>query len=120
MKRHIIIGLILGGVIMLTVGLFDPVGGSLPYPRCPVKWLTGWDCPGCGSTRALHALLHGRVAEAWGLNPWLPVVLVVAGMAAVGEARGGRLGQVVHSPLFLSLFIALSIGWMIFRNLCHE
>jgi len=28
------------------------------YPRCPIYLTTHWLCPGCGSTRALHALLH--------------------------------------------------------------
>jgi hypothetical protein len=28
------------------------------YPRCIIYSTTHWLCPGCGSTRALHALLH--------------------------------------------------------------
>jgi hypothetical protein len=49
-------------------------------PRCPLHWLTGWHCPGCGSTRAAHALLHGDLRAALGYN-----ALVVGGapLAAV-------------------------------------
>ena len=36
---------------------------------------TGLYCPGCGSTRALYALLHGRPGEALAMNPLLLVVL---------------------------------------------
>lgn len=43
------------------------------YPPCLIRLWTGWSCPGCGATRALHALLHGQVASAWALNPlWTP------------------------------------------------
>ncbi|MCS7042211.1 MAG: DUF2752 domain-containing protein [Bryobacteraceae bacterium] len=48
--------------------LFDPAETPF-YPPCRIRLWTGWSCPGCGATRALHALLHGRVAAAWALNP---------------------------------------------------
>jgi hypothetical protein len=38
------------------------------YPTCPFLWLTGLYCPGCGALRTLHALAHGDVAAAAGLN----------------------------------------------------
>jgi len=34
------------------------------YPRCLFYQATGFYCAGCGMTRALHALLHGRILEA--------------------------------------------------------
>jgi hypothetical protein len=67
---------------LLLLALVDP---NQPghYPTCPVKALTGLDCPGCGSLRALHDLAHGNVMGALGHNVllvvWLPVV-VLAGM----------------------------------------
>ena len=41
------------------------------FPRCPVVMLTGLKCPGCGTARALHCLLHGEVAQAVAFNPIL-------------------------------------------------
>lgn len=38
------------------------------FPKCPFLWLTGWKCPGCGSQRAVHQLLHGQILEALRLN----------------------------------------------------
>ena len=38
-------------------------------PHCPLHAWTGLCCPGCGSTRALHQLLHGHVLAALRLNP---------------------------------------------------
>ena len=31
------------------------------YPVCLFHALTGWNCPGCGGTRAAYALLHGNI-----------------------------------------------------------
>ena len=36
---------------------------------CPIRWITGIPCPGCGITRACLALLGGSVAEAFYWNP---------------------------------------------------
>jgi hypothetical protein len=59
-------------VVMLRV--FDPATSGV-FPPCPVRYLTGWHCPGCGSLRAIHQLLHGNLRAAWAMNP-LTVVLL--------------------------------------------
>jgi hypothetical protein len=41
---------------------------SKAYPQCPLKALTGIDCPGCGGLRATHSLLHGDIAGAFDHN----------------------------------------------------
>jgi hypothetical protein len=50
------------------------------YPPCPFHWLTGLHCPGCGSLRCLHALLHGQLVQALAWNPLtvccLPFLLI--------------------------------------------
>ena len=46
----------------------------------PGRWATGWWCPVCGATRAVHALVHGDAAAAFGHNALFPVyVLAIAG-----------------------------------------
>lgn len=45
------------------------------FPKCPFKALTGLDCPGCGSQRAVHALLHGHVDEAFRQNALIPIAI---------------------------------------------
>jgi hypothetical protein len=39
-------------------------GGAGDMPGCLVRLTTGFDCPGCGGTRAAWYLLHGDVAGA--------------------------------------------------------
>lgn len=51
-----------------AVGLANPTQPGNVLPHCPFKALTGWDCPGCGSTRMLYAVLHGDPAGAAGYN----------------------------------------------------
>ena len=53
---------------------FDPARHSF-FPPCPFRWLTGYQCAGCGSQRAAHQLLHGHLASAWQINPLLVVLL---------------------------------------------
>lgn len=45
------------------------------YPQCPVFRWTHLYCPGCGATRALAALVHGRLIDAFHYNALLTVML---------------------------------------------
>jgi len=56
------------------------------FPPCPFLWLTGFYCPGCGSLRALHQLLHGKIAAALSLNPFALVSLPFLAYGAVSRA----------------------------------
>lgn len=53
----------------LVLWLVDPNSAQSWLPGCPFHALTGLYCPGCGTTRALHALLHGNLAQAVAMNP---------------------------------------------------
>ena len=64
------------------VGLVDPNQAG-HYPTCPFLALTGYYCPGCGSLRAVHALAHGDIGAAVGLN-----VLTVVGIVVVAVLWG--------------------------------
>ena len=57
-------------VIAAVFYFFNPESYGF-YPRCPLFVLTGWQCAGCGGTRAVHSLLHGDFAHAFELNPLL-------------------------------------------------
>lgn len=61
---------------------FDPATTSF-YPPCLFKTLLGMQCPGCGSLRAAHALLHGNISQAWALNKPLLVALPLAALAGL-------------------------------------
>ena len=56
----------------------DPARGGV-FPICPFHRLTGLWCPGCGMTRALHALLNGDVFGALASNLFVPLLVVLGG-----------------------------------------
>ncbi len=61
---------------------FAFVMGSGVVP-CAFARATHLPCPGCGSTRAVHALLHGDLAGVMRFNPLGPVMAVVLGLMAI-------------------------------------
>ena len=64
------------GIVVLFYFL-DPAKNEL-FPRCIFHGLTGAYCPGCGSQRALHSLLHLNIGGVVSYNfLFLPAALLV-------------------------------------------
>ncbi len=76
-KLPIILILAAVGVAALLFLYFCNPADIPAFPRCPFYSLTGYKCPGCGTLRGMHALLHLKVREAWGLNPFMVALLPV-------------------------------------------
>src|SRR6476469_9054402 len=55
-----------------VVAMINPTETHL-FPVCPLYALTGLACPGCGLTRAFHALFTGDVVTALDYNALIPV-----------------------------------------------
>jgi hypothetical protein len=99
---------------------FDPATVDF-FPTCFWKRATGWDCPGCGSTRAAHRLLHGNFVEAFRLNP-LFVAGLPAGLAAWIAARWTRLQPQTErdrrrTRRFAWCLAAVAVSFGVWRNL---
>lgn len=99
-------GLAAAGAAILFA--FDPATSDL-YPPCPFHALTGLYCPGCGTTRALHQLLHGHPGVAFGLNPLMVVMLPFLGYWLVSCVASGVRGR----PLLPVVFASPSWGWLV-------
>jgi hypothetical protein len=72
---------------LLAVALLwacPPASASF-YPTCPIHQYLHLDCPGCGSTRALSALLHGHLRAALRFNA-LFVLLLPFALAFAAES----------------------------------
>jgi hypothetical protein len=61
-------------------------------PVCPMAGFFGIPCPGCGMSRATHALLLGDIHQAFAMHPLvfviLPLLTVFAGHRLWGYSRG--------------------------------
>ena len=97
--------------VLVYLGLNDPT--VAPAPRCAFKGLTGLDCPGCGAQRAAHALMHGRLAEAWGYNAALFFLVLLAGAYLLGPRSWDR---VLYHPRFMRAVALAVVAWWIGRN----
>lgn len=53
----------------------DPNQPGSVLPPCPFHAFTGLFCPGCGATRASHALVHGDLSQALAMNPVFTLAL---------------------------------------------
>ena len=115
---------ILASIVMAVIlYVFDPAAGGF-YPVCKFHRWTGWDCPGCGALRALHALLHGNVLAAWSSNPLLILLLPVAGWIGLKQCwprDSGKLSRTTQSHqawLWVALIVLVVFG--VVRNLPFE
>ncbi|SPT58216.1 MULTISPECIES: DUF2752 domain-containing protein [Actinomadura] len=115
-----------GGVLFLTVAAVSLVAVVDPneeghYPTCPFLSLTGFQCPGCGSMRTVHALAHGRVQEAFALNVLTVVMLPLLAFFWLRWARARTLDRPArtkagHPALIWLLFGVIVVFWVV-RNL---
>lgn len=99
---------------------FDPSADGSLFPRCTFKTLTGLDCPGCGSQRAIHALLHGNIIEALRLNALFVIELPLLALLALTSLftdRFHRLRRILVSRTFILILLATIIIFTIVRNL---
>src|SRR2546426_3538794 len=98
---------------------FDPMQHRF-YPVCPFHLLTGLQCPGCGSLRALHALTHGRVMDSLHMNALLVLTLPYLGfVAARGVARALRAEprrEFFVSARWIWAYLAVAVAFWILRN----
>jgi hypothetical protein len=106
----------------VAAGYIAVISPDVPghYPTCPFLALTGYYCPGCGSLRAIHALVHGHVAQAFGDNVLAMSMLPVLGYLwlswLIRSARGQPRSRVTH-PAWIWGFAVLVLGFWVFRNL---
>ena len=121
MRRSLIIILVIAALMVFGFIYYalDPSSSTM-FPRCTFLSLTGYKCPGCGSQRAIHALLHGDVVAAFKFNalmmvsiPWLALCF----FAESQRVRNPRLYARLNSPLLIWIFLAMVLGWWLLRNI---
>lgn len=115
-------------VVLLGVGLYffiDP-SVSVLMPKCPLRLLTGVDCPACGIQRAAHHFLNGEFLEALRYNYFLvisiPYLIAVALTTFIKTEKLLKAREYVQHPKVVMTFFGLTIAWWVIRNIpyCQE
>src|SRR5581483_2110661 len=122
--RQILLGACACAAATLFVYAVDPSRYAV-YPQCLLYNATGLYCAGCGATRAVYALLHGRLVVAVHDNALfvaaLPVLLYVLGSQALAAWRANAWPRVHLQPSRVlvggvGIFVLL-VAFMVLRNL---
>ncbi len=100
-----------GGLILWR---FEPTGQSW-YPKCAFHTWTGFHCPGCGTTRALHSLAHGRLLDAIRFNSLLIIGGPIMALLIFRARRREKTTGVAAARLSWTLFIVVTL-YFIGRN----
>lgn len=123
-SRPAMIAMAVIALVALTAGIwllrtFDPGATGSLFPSCLFHDLTGWYCPGCGITRALHALVHFDFRRAFAMNALLMLSLpLLTVMAAQGFTRHALLPAAVARVAFNGrVWIAALLVFGVVRNL---
>ena len=119
-RRSTLVGiwlLMVAGAVYLFV--FEP-GRTGFFPVCIFRLVTGLTCPGCGTTRALHQIMHGHFLDAFMLNPLLllaiPFLLWAFLRYSVTVLSGSTPRKnALPAPFIYALFFVV-VGFWIFRN----
>jgi hypothetical protein len=117
--NFILVASILGGIFIFYY-FFNPADHSF-FLVCPFKYATGYNCPGCGSQRAIHQLAHGNLSSAFALNPLMvlsiPLVLYGFGTKAWNYlyATDYRV-KLFYSNFFIYTYFIIVLLFWILRN----
>ena len=111
--------LALGGAGAVLLLFVDPTQPGNLLPKCPFNWLTGLNCPACGVTRMVHALLHGDVASAFHYNAVLlalgvPLAVWLFARWTRHKWTGER--RSVPKPVGVAVLVIAAV-WGVGRNL---
>jgi len=109
----------IGAGAVAILGRVDPNVPGNPLPACPFHALTGLWCPGCGSTRCLHALVHLDPAQAMAMNPLLvlsivPMLVMALHGAGLWPARWQAPVKLFARPI---PWLVVIVAYGVLRNL---
>jgi len=95
---------------------YDPISYRF-FPKCIFKTLTGYDCPGCGTQRALHAFLHGEFLKAIKYNLFFVILLVFFPLYFYSKYFNKKLFYYVSHRYVMTFFIVFYFVYGVVRNL---
>lgn len=118
---------LIGAPVFAVIGFiyiftFNPVSQKSFFLPCPFNLTTGLYCPGCGNTRALHALVHLDFLGMLNYNLVFPFLFFILTWLLTGEYLNLLLGKRVLwlpkrvSPILIILAGIAVAAFTILRN----
>lgn len=110
---------VFGTLTLLAIVLWRfPPSQYAFYPQCPIYAAFHIQCPGCGTTRAIAALLRGHIAEALRWNALIVCTLPASVLyTAYRSALGMPLAPRSVSPRLLGAAFGVILLFTIIRNI---
>ena len=112
-------------ILLIFIGVsayfyeLNPYGNSPYFLKCPFYQISGYQCPGCGTQRAFHELLHLRIFEAIKQNLLfvlaIPYVLMIF-YTSFHQEKYKRLRQLLMGNRTLLFLLIIAILFGVFRN----
>ena len=123
--KRIVLIVLAAFIVMIGVVVyfnFDPSNPTLSkyFPKCPFYSLLGLKCPGCGTQRALHAMLNLDFVQAARYNALLLVALPLIGLylfADVMKKRWPGLDNALNHPVTIAVLLVVIAAWLVLRNI---
>ncbi len=121
-KRFLYLFLITAGILAGGILLYILAVSDHPVP-CLFHLITGLSCPGCGSTRAVLALLRLDIGEAFSYNLLFPVtflyLIFVYIRSALTYLKTGRFVYRSPAPIMDYILLGVILVWWVARNILH-
>ena len=108
--------------LLIIYGKLNPENSNL-FPKCPFKILTSYECPGCGSQRAIHYLLNLKIGSAFKANALLVLsipyvlLLIFAELLKPKSRFFNRLYKILYSSKAIWTVFLIVVFWWFARNL---
>ena len=108
--------------LVIIYGKLNPENSHL-FPKCPFKILTSYECPGCGSQRAIHYLLNLKIGSAIKANALLVLSIPYVLLLIFTELLKSKsrfftlLYNILYSSKAIWTVFLIIIFWWFARNL---
>lgn len=104
-------------VVFIVYQFYDPTHSQLA-PKCIIKTITGYNCPGCGCQRLLYQWAHGNFLAGLKYNYFFFI-----GLLYIFLLLFGKVSSIAHkiavSRWTISSFVMLYFAWWIIRNILN-
>ena len=124
-KRLYILGWFALGVVFVMAAVLNWVHWDFLnlVPPCGFRYITGYYCPGCGGTRAVRALLRGRLVTSFLYHPFvlycvtIMVVFMITNTIQLLTKNKWKIGLKYRHGYLYGATIVLIANWII-QNIC--